>query len=475
VAKRMMRAAAAAALTLVATSAGVTVAPSAAHAETVRGAQYYLDTLNVIKAQSITKGAGVTVAVIDTGVDASHPDLSGQVLKGTTMVAGGPADGRADQDGHGTAMAGLIAGKGGGENHMLGIAPRAKILPISGEMGGAGQRAFTDGIRWAADHGAQVINISQGTPNETPTDVVIEAVRYALSKNVVVVAAAGNSATTQTLNVVEPANIPGVVAVAATTKNGSQWSESARGPAVALAAPGVDLPSTAPKARFRSGFSTSTGTSDSAAIVSGVLALIRAKYPDLDAANVINRLLRTTKDLGPAGRDPNFGFGQVDAYAALTASVPAVTKNPLLGADATPGAGTGTAQARPYPTQEEKPLISFGGTWWGFLLCLGGPIVGLVAVVFWVRSSRRKTRAAMAGGPSVSGWGPPQGPGGPAGPPPPNGPQTGGWPPNAPQNGGWPPSGQQPGVPAGPPQAPPGQWGPPPQPGPWQQPDPPQR
>ena len=138
--------------------------------------------------------------------------------------------------------------------------------------------------------------------------------------------------------VTSPANIPGVIAVTGTTRGGAFWSGSVQGPEAAVSAPGDGIFNIGPN----HGYGWGDGTSDSAAIVSGVVALIRSKYPDLDAANVINRIIRTARDAGPAGRDPQYGFGRIAPVAALTADVPAVSENPLLGP--TPPA-TGADQA----------------------------------------------------------------------------------------------------------------------------------
>jgi len=131
--RAQLRSALVAVLAAVTATAVVVIGDAApAGAETIRQQQWHLDALHVLKAQQITKGAGVVVAVIETGVDASHPDLSGHVLAGTAMLGATNPEGQTDPVGHGTLMAALIAGKGGGANHALGIAPQAKILPIAG-------------------------------------------------------------------------------------------------------------------------------------------------------------------------------------------------------------------------------------------------------------------------------------------------------------------------------------------------------
>ncbi|MBX6723884.1 MAG: S8 family serine peptidase, partial [Dactylosporangium sp.] len=246
----------------------------------------------------------MTVAVVDSGVDGSHADLAGNVLRGADLTSPSGGDGWVDSDGHGTAMASLIAGHGhGSAAGALGIAPGAKILPIRRKAASDLDRGeVAQGIRWAADHGAQVINVSLDG-GDTPA--LRQAVEYALRRDVVVVAGVGLPGGLG--KVAAPARIPGVVAVSGVDKSGNIVA-SASGPEVAIAAPAKDIA----HASKNGGYSVGTGTSDATAIVSGVVALIRSKYPDLDAANVINRLITTADDKGPPGRDQQYGFGIVN-------------------------------------------------------------------------------------------------------------------------------------------------------------------
>ncbi|MEU6072902.1 S8 family serine peptidase [Micromonospora sp. NPDC047074] len=413
---------------------GPLAAPAPARADTVRGLQWYLDTLKIPDAHKITKGKGVTVAVIDTGVNANLPDLRGQVLPGKGVAAGTAADGRRDDDtkaAHGSAMAGIIASRGGGAMRHLGIAPEAKILPVAmGNSFDSGDLA--SGIRWAADAGAGVISMSVGTGTAaTPEEVA--AVRYALDKDVVLVASAGNRKQNDRV-VTSPANIPGVIAVTGLAKNGNFFAESVTGREAVLAAPMEKIISPRSASVSSNGYGIGSGTSDAAAIVSGVAALVRAKHPDLDAANVVNRLVRTARDKGPTGRDAQYGFGAVDPIAALTRSVPAVDKHPLLGAatGADPSAGAAT------PSADDGPAVSISmkkdsGALVQGALCLLVPIALVILVIVLVRRSRRKVTAGPPGFP------PPGGPQtGPPGYPPPGGPQFGA--PGYPQSPGYPPA-----------------------------------
>ncbi len=181
------------------------VAP--AHADAIRDQQWALAALHTDRAWQTTKGAGITVAVLDTGVDGSHPDLVGQVLPGKDLVGFGATRGDSSWALHGTAMAGIIAGRGNGPGRadgVLGIAPEVKILPVrvileSKDPARAKARktrgtALADGIRWAADNGADVINLSLGDDSESahPDPGEDSAIQYALSKGISVVASAGN-------------------------------------------------------------------------------------------------------------------------------------------------------------------------------------------------------------------------------------------------------------------------------------------
>jgi subtilisin family serine protease len=214
--------------------------------------------------------------------------------------------------GHGTAMALLIAGRGCDRPAgTVGVAPAAKLLPARLNAGADAGVA----IRWLVDHGATIINISLGG-SAGHTSAYDEGLRYARQHDVVVIASAGNAATDK--GVVSPADRPGVVAVSAVDRTGQFSAEvSVAGPQVMLAAPGVDLPT-----RIQGAVHLTSGTSHAAAIVSGIAALIRARFPDLSATAVVDLLTTTAKDAGPPGRDPQYGYGVVDPVAALTATVP---------------------------------------------------------------------------------------------------------------------------------------------------------
>ncbi|WP_051708676.1 type VII secretion-associated serine protease mycosin [Micromonospora parva] len=366
---------------------GVVAQPAVAAPQ--RAEQWYLDELRIDQAHKLSTGRGVTVAVVDSGVDASHPDLQGQVLPGGRSY-GASGDGRVDEDGHGTHMAGIIAATNAATDGVDGIAPGARILPVKIKKGKgpASDQAQARGIRMAVDGGATVVNVSVGGPGAASPEEE-QAIAYALERDVVVVASAGNTAKGESA-VISPANIPGVIAVTGTTRGGAFWSGSVQGPEAVVAAPGDGILNIGPD----HGYGWGDGTSDSAAIVSGVAALVRSKYPDLSAANVINRIIQTARDAGPAGRDPQYGFGRIDPVAALTADVPAVSQNPLLGpaalADATAQAtDDNTFDVTDYgdqggPTDQQVAVIAVG---------IGVVLLILLALaIFLIRSRRRRRR-----------------------------------------------------------------------------------
>jgi type VII secretion-associated serine protease mycosin len=279
--------------------------------------------LSADQAWDHSTGAGVVVAVLDSGVDAEHPDLAGRVLPGQDYVDGS-TDGRVDPVGHGTTVASLVAGAG---DPATGLAPDASILPVRVlDEQNRYQSASTvaDGVVWAVDHGAHVINLSLGGARES--DSLADALAYAMAHDVVVVACTGN-ATGDYTQVWYPAREPGVVAVSGLVfSNGTPaaWPESLTGPATVLAAPAVMT-----GARAGGGHRSVQGTSFSSAVVSGAAALIRARWPGLPAGDVVNRLVATAEHQGEPGRNPIFGFGVVDPVGALTESVPPVRGNPL--------------------------------------------------------------------------------------------------------------------------------------------------
>lgn len=273
--------------------------------------QWWLDALHVPPAWADTKGAGVTVAIVDSGVDGSHPDLAGAVQPGPDYAgANGPGE-------HATGMASLVAGRGvnGG---VVGVAPEARVLSVQVLAEGRPQAADAEhdpvarGIRYAVDHGAGVISLSLGSVELQPrlgTPAQDDAVQYALAHGVVVVAAAGNGGDVGSV-VSYPAGYPGVIVVGAVDRSGAVAPFSTRNWTTTVAAPGVDISAAVPGG----GYATGDGTSQATALVSGVVALIRAAAPQLSPGQVRQVLVSTASGHGwTTGR----GYGEVDAAAAV--------------------------------------------------------------------------------------------------------------------------------------------------------------
>ncbi|MEV0002456.1 S8 family serine peptidase [Micromonospora sp. NPDC050980] len=282
----------------------------------VRRDQWHLKFLRVKEAHRLSRGAGVLVALPDTGVD-RHPDLSENLLAGKDLVAG-RRNALHDTNSHGTAMAGIIAAHGSGDGlGALGIAPEAKILPIvsstSDNYGDADTLA--NAIDYAVSQHVEVISISSAG---VTSEKLVQAVKSAVDADVVVVAGVGNVPRAATVSY--PAAQEGVIAVSGVDRLGKHAAISVKGPKIEVAAPAVDIYSTS----FGGKYSKGTGTSSATAIVAGAAALIRSKYPHLPAAEVAHRLTATAVDKGPPGRDDEYGYGVIDLVAALTADVPPI-------------------------------------------------------------------------------------------------------------------------------------------------------
>ncbi|MEU9733310.1 type VII secretion-associated serine protease mycosin [Streptomyces sp. NPDC048002] len=366
-------------------AAALALVPStAAHADGIRAQQWGLEAMHTAEAWQTTKGEGITVAVLDTGVDDEHPDLDGNVLPGKDMVGFGAERGDPAWAGHGTAMAGIIAGHGhgyGNADGVMGIAPEAKILPVrviledddSARSKARTTRgnALADGIRWAADHGADVINLSLGDDSKSahPEPAEDEAVQYALDKGVAVVASAGNGGEKGD-HISYPAAYPGVIAATAVDKFGTRASFSTRRWYATVSAPGVDVVIAAPDRKYYQGW----GTSAAAAFVSGAVALIKSAHPGLTPAQIKKLLQDTARNAPAGGRDDSRGYGFVDPAAAIRKAAGIEPKDLRSAAygDRYFGDGPDTAKADESATAWAAPLAGGAG---GVLL--------VAAVLLW--------------------------------------------------------------------------------------------
>ncbi len=390
----------------------LTTAPTAS-ADYVRDQQWALNAFAVEDVWAESQGQGVTVAVVDTGVDASHPDLTGQVLKGKDFTGGG--DAQEDVVGHGTSMASLIAAHGhgaGNDSGMIGLAPKAKILPLRTLQTRDDKNldeTWAPAVRYAVDEGAKVINLSFADEYSTTGIDGRDAIAYAQAHDVVVVAGTGNNGG----DVGYPAALPGVVAVGAVDKEANLWENSNTGEQVALTAPGVEILG-ANKNRSQ-GYGIASGTSDATAYVSAAAALVRSKFPDLSAGQVINRLIKSATfahHKGLKAPDEEYGYGIVRPYSALTMDIPAgPKKNPLGQLQASNSTSGKASDGTDSSTQAKKKDSSSRN-----LLVLAGGIAAVVvigAIVFAVIRSRRN---GGNGGPGSGGGTPAHGSGYPTQP-----------------------------------------------------------
>jgi len=251
----------------------------------------------------------VLIAVIDSAVDATHPDLAGAITKQfeTSAETEKPHS-------HGTGMAGAIAA----HRVMLGTAPQVGLLTVRAFSSRADSAEGTTfniikGLDWAAEQGARVVNMSFAGPSDPR---LRDALAKANRKGMVLIAAAGNAGPRSAP--LFPAADPNVIAVTATDAEDALFSGANRGNHIAVAAPGVDILAPAPDGAYQ----FTTGTSVAAAEVSGVAALLLERNPSLTPAEVRRILMGTAKDLGPKGKDRDFGAGLVNALQAVTAAKP---------------------------------------------------------------------------------------------------------------------------------------------------------
>ncbi len=268
-------------------------------------AQYVLDKLQIVQAQRIATGKDVVIAVIDSAIDASHPDLGGTIVKNFDAVPAGQ-----NPNAHGTAIAGAIAAHG----KLLGIAPGAQILAVHAfdDTPGVAKGtsfAIDKGLQWAADNGARIVNMSFAGPADPLLQRLLAA---AYDKGMVLIAAAGNAGPQSAP--LFPAAYPDVIAVTATDGDDHLFANAVRGRHIALATPGVEILALAPGDKY----AMSTGTSIAAAHVSGIAALLLERKPALRPSDIRAVLIATVKPLGPPHPDSEFGAGLANAYRAVT-------------------------------------------------------------------------------------------------------------------------------------------------------------
>lgn len=275
-------------------------------------------------------GEGVVIAVIDTGIDASHPDLAGVVIGGADFSGAGTPGGTSPvgpSGFHATMVASLIAGQGRITGGVIGIAPNAKLLSISVGLGLEGadtDRQIAQAVRWAADQGADVINLSVSRASRNWPASWDEAFLYAMEKDVVIVAASGNKLDGVS-SPTAPATIPGVISVTAVDREGNASAVSgAEGIGISVAAAGIDMVGSYPNQQAKKW----SGSSAAAPIVSGLLALMIEADPSASSSDLIERLISTAKDLGEKGYDKDFGYGLISPSSAVSSRLSSI-ENPL--------------------------------------------------------------------------------------------------------------------------------------------------
>lgn len=366
------------------------------------------------------RGQGVTIAEIDTGVNASLPALAGNVLSGKDFGAAG-GDGRTDRAvdpfGHGTAMASIMVARDGFMG-ITGLAPDAKLLPLAVPLRGTtdapinGNDRLSDAIKWAADHGGKIISMSLGgsrNPSEGVPCPVDEqnAINYAISRGAIVLASSGNSGQKGS-PVEEPGVCLGVVSVGAVDSHDNVAAFSSRHKYLTVTAPGVNIPSLGrlPQKAYHG-----DGTSQATALTSAALALIWSKYPALSGQQVVARMLATL-DRRTGRQDPSYGYGIVNPYSAITTAVPANAPNPVYAAVApflSPQSGNIRALPAPRPAATQRvppghfavgraPSVWTTRVWTAFAVGLLGLLALVVLAVVGVVRSRRHAALAVNGG-----------------------------------------------------------------------------
>lgn len=413
------------------------VAATPAHAESVRDLQWHLDAMHADEMWKVSTGRGITVAVIDTGVDDSLPDLKGRVLEGMDYSSQS-GDERTDHEGHGTGMAALIAGSAtrGGESGAHGLAPGAKILPIrmpekiegwDFNASHSAARDMTKAILFAADTDARIINISMGQAESgakgtADTPELDAAVKYAVNKGKLIFASAGNEGDGAN-RPVYPASTPGVVAVGSINEKVKRSTFSEWGPEIDVTAPGEDM---VHACTGGTGVCRTSGTSDATAIASASAALIWSKHPTWTNNQVLRVLINTMKGNEEEWtHNESFGYGIVRPRVALQnpgdpgpadeyplPDLAAATSRPPSPGASAPASGEAAAgNPAPDASRTAGPVSeddSDTALW--IALGVAAAVVLGAAITFVVLRTRRRRaeRSAMPVSPPPSAYAPPQ-------------------------------------------------------------------
>lgn len=369
----------------------------------VSGQSYLVERLGLEDAWTLSRGQGVTVAVVDSGVEAGNVHLAGALVPGVSTFGDGSAAADDDLFGHGTAVAGLIAARPAEGSGVVGIAPEAMIMPVrafesapedgqsSRDLVGPSAASVASGIRWAADHGAQIINVSLS--DDQSVDLYADAVGYAHARGSLVIASAGNR-NTANADSPDPAHfypgeIDGALAVSAVLQDGTWNADSSyAGEHVDIAAPGQSMPS----AYISGGDCVFNGDSASSsyatAVVSGAAALVAARYPEETPDEWAFRLTQSAMRVSPAERSDTIGWGEVRPAEALAlvddGSLPGPQSPAYAGSESAPEE-TRTISVEPDadPLDPAREIIG-----WGF----GGAATISVIVLLIARGRARRSR-----------------------------------------------------------------------------------
>lgn len=316
--------------------------------------QYALAKVKAESAWDIELGrSSVVVAIVDSGVDLAHPDLRQQLVAGWNVP--GNNSNANDDNGHGTHCAGITAATGNNSLGVSGLAPGVKIMPVK-VMNASGQGSSLDiatGIRWAVDHGAQIINLSLGA--SMASEVIREAIHYALGKGVTVVAAMGNDGgTIRSYPAADAPNMEGLIAVGATDRGDGRAYFSNYGSWITVAAPGYDILSTLPTYAVQlnpsgQAYGPLSGTSMATPYVAGLAALLKSQQSARQPADIKAALIQGADDLGATGFDNQFGYGRINAARSLGLNLPIPSPTPTPLATPTP---------LPTPSPSSRPPVS---------------------------------------------------------------------------------------------------------------------
>jgi subtilisin family serine protease len=365
--------------------------------------QAQLKAIDAAAAWRLSRGRGVTVGVLDTGVDTGAADLSGSVRTGPDYTLGADPPGYQPPHLHGTFIASLIAGHGSGPGRaggIIGVAPAARVLSVrvilDDQEPGLGPYntnprfadAIGQGIRYAASHGASVINMSLGSAEASKA--MQSALAYAVSRGVVVVASAGNSGAPgpSYTPYSYPASFTGVVSVAAVNDSGVRAPFSDRNSSVVLSAPGVNVIGAGPGGSYLQ----ASGTSPAAAFVTGVAALIRSAYPQLSPAQVEQAMTSSAAGRPAGGYGPGTGFGEVDAAAAVQAAGRLARDQPAAGLAGGRHFGGGAPGPVQVTHRDGTRIATLGGI--GAAAATGFLAALAILAVLTARGLRRRRRPA---------------------------------------------------------------------------------